>query len=106
MNKEISEGNNIYINENKIKLRENKINDILSYNNKNLNNKIQGIKITASKRRNLKTNKNIKDIYNQIPISTRKAKEFEIPSQRNIKLKFDNIMNIKKIKKIKNAVTI
>ena len=102
MNKEISEGNNIYINENKIKLRENKINDILSYNNKNLNNKIQGIKITASKRRNLKTNKNIKDIYNQIPISTRKAKEFEIPSQRNIKLKFDNIMNIKKIKKIKN----
>ena len=95
----------IYIKEKKLKLKDNNISSKLQnkYFSNNIPNftLIPGVKnITIKSRDNKISKKNKTDIYNHIPIPSKKLKKVEIPSQRNIKLNYVKISQNFKQKKI------
>ena len=101
----------IYIKENKLKLSDNKLN--LNLQNKFLSNNISNFKIipgikkiTIKGNDNKISDKNIIDVYNQIPIPNKKLKNIEIPSQRTVKLNYIKIsQNTKKKKNNKGTIS-
>ena len=95
----------IYIKEKNLKISDNNQNSNLQNkffsNNISNFNVIPGVKkITIKERDNKLPSISKIDIYNQIPIPTKKSKNNEIPSQRNIKINYVKISQNTKKKKI------